>query len=711
MKQQKATRHRTRTHHLQRHRSSSNDDDSEWDASHLTEASDDNHLHRMNFEMWVSFPDQPEHALHKYTNLQTATETIMPMPLEELVDWRLSFPNLLKSIEEGWSSVRSEIVLLNTSFQLMDNFPPRHSKLGIGLELEFGAQTWKPKMSAPEEPKNWYSITYIYQNGEQVREPMCEKCIVSPHGQVRPVFQSRWWALTFTHLTEIKKHAEDSKDPIAIHSADDQVRGFFHGLTIMQEIWNCHGMWNCYAESSGINSGRRMAILLWKFSQAQAGFVGTTTWQKLIPPPHRLATNSPLPPASEMGLPPLALDTMMEDSPSHTSFDRNDHFLGEPSVPWDSFRTTVEDGVYPDSFMPFKNDGSPHLGQMAATFANPAGVDLNFDQLHETGDHNHFGLQDASEFDITSQEDHTIEANLFEMHDPIKEEPNLSHAHYGQLDHMPGSIHSPPISHDRPLARFDTKYHTVLQEQLSTDDPQQIQGHDPANELGLVSENRIAQAHVDEHDEALRSALLAVSSSDEVVNSQLPIIPHSPGHVRSPYFTPQRSLTSHWESPLVFRPSLQTHHSFPEMEYQPAADDTFGLISHTHSLLAHEPCLQSTFPGENGYLNTNSQNVDACAPTSTRTRSEPDLSAYQGAELDMNQLNHPSAAPRSQIQGNSLQADSLGGGQALGLFTSHGSDSPLQEQSSITNSLAPDFGTKNEADKGYAEVKMEGIDD
>lgn len=732
VKQQKATKLRTRAHLLQRHRSSSNDGDTEWDICHPTDVLDANHLHRMNFEMWVSFPDQPEHALHKYTNLQTATETITPMPLEELIDWRLSFPHLQNSMEEGSSTARCEIILLNTSFQLMDNFPPRHSKLGIGLELEFGAQDWKSTVSAPDEPNNWYSITYIYQNGEQVREPMFEKCIVSAHGQVRPVFQSRWWASTFTSLTEIKKLAEDSKDSIAIHSAGDHVRGFFHSLTIMQEIWRCH------AGVDGTNLGRRMAILLWKFSQAQAGFVGTTTWQKLIAPPHRLATNSPLPPASEMGLPPLALDTMIEGSPNHANFDRNDHFLEEPSLSWDAYRTTMEDEVCPDSFMPFKQDGSPEFSQVASTFANPAGIDLTFDQLYETSDHNHFGLQDSSGLEIHSQEDHTIEANLFEMPHLTKEETDLSHTHYSLLDHLPGSSHSPPISHGRPLARFDRKYHTVLQEQLGTDDSHHIHGHHQENGLCLASEHKSSErplikiepddcegiqdtmnmspnhhepwVHVDEHDEALRSALLAVSAASAVDNSQPPIIPHSLGQDDSQYVSRQQSQTPRWESPLAFRPPLQSHHSFPGLDYPSAADDTFALISNPHSLSAQEQCLQPTFPDEDGYLDTNSQTGDACAPTSTRTRSEPDLSTYQSAELDIAQLHHPPVAPRPQTQESNPRADSLEGVQAFVLFPSHGSDSPLQDRSGIPHIIVPDFRVESQIDKAYAEVKMEDLE-
>ncbi|KEF53251.1 uncharacterized protein A1O9_10699 [Exophiala aquamarina CBS 119918] len=715
VKQQKATKHLARAHLLQRHRSSSNADEAEWDTSHLANLLDVNYLHRMNFEMWVSFPDQPEHALHKYTNLQTATATSMPMPLEELVDWRLSFPHLQNSIEEGSPSARCEIVLLDTNFQLMDNFPPRHSKLGIGLELEFRARDWKSKVSPPDEPKNWYSITYMYQNGEQVQEAIFEKCIISAHGQVRPVFQSRWWASTFTSLTEIKKLAEDSKDPIAIHSADDHVRGFFHSLTIMQEVWAC------YDGADGNNSGRRMAILLWRFSQAQSGFVGTTTWQKLIAPPHRLATNSPLPPASEMGLPPLALDTMMEGSPIHANFDRNDHFLEEPNLSW-------------DSFIPFKQDGSPEFGQMAATFANSISAGLSFDQLHETSDHNNFGLQDPSGLEIHSQQDHPIEANLFELPRLTKEETNLSRTHYGLLDHLSGSSHSPPISHDRPLARFDRKYHTVLQEQLGTDDSHQENSQHPGNELCLGSEHKSSQkpliksepddqdcmnmspsyhepwAHVDEHDEALYSALLAVSADDAVDNSQPPIIPHSPGQDDGQYVSPQQSQTPHWESPVAFRPPLQTHHSFPSLEYQLGVDDSFALISYPHSLLAHDPGLQSKFPEVEGYLDANSHTIDVCAPTLTRPRSEPDLSAYQSAEPDITLLHHQSVVPRSQTQESSLQAGLPTAVHAFRQFSSHRSDSALQERSGFPGLIAPTFEVESQNDEAYAEVKMADIE-
>ena len=93
------------------------------------------------------------------------------------------------------------------------------------------------------------------------------------HLKVRPFFESKWWASTFTNLTEKRKRAEDSENDGAVELANEASRNFFKNLTVMQEIW---------AEQRG-NGRRRMGILLWRFSQATPPYVGTTTWQRLIP--------------------------------------------------------------------------------------------------------------------------------------------------------------------------------------------------------------------------------------------------------------------------------------------------------------------------------------------------------------------------------------------------------------------------------------------
>ena len=88
------------------------------------------------------------------------------------------------------------------------------------------------------------------------------------------------------------------------------------------------------------------------------------------------------------------------------------------------------------------------------------------------------------------------------------------------------------------------KYHTVLQEQLGTDGLHHIHSHHQENGVSLVSENKHSHSpliksepcksqdiqdamnvspshhepwtHVDDHDEALRSALLAASAEDQL---------------------------------------------------------------------------------------------------------------------------------------------------------------------------------------------------
>lgn len=684
-------------------------------------------LWHMKFEMWVTLPDDPEHALHKYTRLQTATESSTPVPLEEVVDWRTSFPHLQNSMKEWSASTPGEIILLNVSFQLMDNFPPRRSKLGIGFELEFGANDRNLSHSTRQEMMNcdWHSIIFIYENGEQIREPMAERCIVSDQAQLRPIFQSKWWASTFTYLTEIKRVAEDSKDPATIEAANDRVYKFFQSLTIMQEVWGTP------EGELGNPLAKRIAILLWKFSEAHAGFVGTATWQKLIAPPECFATNSPL--ACELGLPSLEMDAMVPAEPSHDTFVDDNFFFKEPGV-WNLHRPQIEDDIEidPEGFLSFKPLETPDFGQTAAAFTNPAGVEADFDHLHGTSNHYSFGVQAQSELGVHSHNDETMEANIFEIPHLTKEGTDLSDTIYEMLDQISGNPISPVKTHGPPLARFDPKYHTVLQEQLGIDEMRQTHVQGAENESCLGSEQRHSQSplvkseidesgvhpdamdlapshhdswtEVDDHDQVLRSALLAVSSTDVVDNSQSSNNPHSPN--QDQYIMSQQSQTPHWDSPLTFRPCLQSHHSFPGLDYHPVAHDDFVLLGHPQALVSQERCLQSLLAGEEGHLETESHTVQACGTTSTRHQSEPYNAPCPITELDPF---HVEPRHGSQTHDSSFQDDSLSHLPQSGLFPGHASDPQSRARTLVPQDQTPVFGGVGQIDEGYPEVKMEDV--
>ncbi|OAP65172.1 hypothetical protein AYL99_01144 [Fonsecaea erecta] len=353
------------------------------------------HVERLMFEMWVSSPVDPEIALHYYTGLKPTK--LMPFPLEELAGWRMSFPHLKSLVDHGKRLDSCDLILLNASFRLMDDFPPRHSKLGICFELKYPDPIWKESQSNAQ-PNKWSCVTYMYRDGALITEPTREECQSQDHWRVRPFFQSKWWASTFTALTEAKRVAEDSKDLEAIELANEQSRSFFRGLSIMQEIYivrPSNGV-DFGADSTKRMSRKRTAILLWQFSQTPADSVGATTWQNLIPPPDRLATNSPFPHGAEMSLPPLSMDSMVDFSPAGgaRSFENHHgHFQPENSMSYGLYPNAMDEELCQDGFMALKHEPVDDFGHLQSSF--DVGSNHNYTGL-EPSIHDTFNVPHAS---------------------------------------------------------------------------------------------------------------------------------------------------------------------------------------------------------------------------------------------------------------------------------------------------------------------------
>ena len=272
-----------------------------------------NMIHGLTFDMWVSAPNKPdriEEAFHTYTCLQGDQRHPVgpPMPLESLVNWRHSFPRLGDLMADVNTPTNCDIILLETNLKLMDDFPPTGSRLGTQLQLDYSHPT-AGDTSMTHEMDNWGCSTYMYEDGQtmleahhRISKPACPK--------IKPPFESIWWAKLFTDLTQEKRVAEREGNHYA---ADEHARNYFRSLTAVQEIRatpnSSRRLSNPYGAQTGEES-QRMAILLFKFRQTRPGETGTTTWRRLIPPPSRVAANSPRT-ASGIDLPPLSLDALL----------------------------------------------------------------------------------------------------------------------------------------------------------------------------------------------------------------------------------------------------------------------------------------------------------------------------------------------------------------------------------------------------------------
>ncbi len=365
-----------------------------------------NALHGLSFDMWVSAPNKPDRiddAFHIYTRLQ-GDQRQAPMPLEELKNWRLSFPLLNTSFSDVNDPLNCEIILLETNLELMDDFPPMGSRLGIQLELDIANPTTG---TAPmtNQMENWTCKTHIYEDGRRTMEAYHN--IAKPHGtKVKPPFESSWWAKTFTSLTQEKREVENTGHH---RTADERTRRYFHTLTAVQEIRatvppHLRRLHNSYQTSTGEES-KRMAIILWKFRQTRPNEVGTTTWRRLLTAPDRTLTNSPRP-TTAIDLPPLSLDSILlrptqsvyhapqapqapqahdllhHTGPSHHHWPlyqpSHDHITGlyNTSGAFDFLNSTTkaEDGLSDKTASTSVLDPFPNLQQQQQTTSQPTGV-------------------------------------------------------------------------------------------------------------------------------------------------------------------------------------------------------------------------------------------------------------------------------------------------------------------------------------------------
>ena len=275
-------------------------------------------IHAFNFDMWVSTPQHTsriDKALHVYTRLQgDQHQPAAPMPLESIADWRTSFPHLASVVDDVNDPLDCDIILLEANLELMNDFPPSGSRLGIQLELDY-AHPMAGDVSMVSQMEDWTCGTRIYEGGQEMLETYNDLQKTSS-ARVKPLFESPWWAKLFTQLTQEKRMAEDSGH---YHAADEHTRQFFRSLSAVQELraspQGARRLSHPYPVHSGEQT-KRMAILLWKFRQTRPGEVGTTTWRRIIPPPERTTASSPRP---AIDMPPMSLDSILLTKPPSQS--------------------------------------------------------------------------------------------------------------------------------------------------------------------------------------------------------------------------------------------------------------------------------------------------------------------------------------------------------------------------------------------------------
>jgi hypothetical protein len=538
---------------------------------------------RLDFVMWVSPPNptppQMTDQLHRYTEVQCCDPSSQPAPLESTKNWRLSFPHLPSIVENTSPSQGCDIILLEASFRLMPDFPPPLCKLGINLELDFRHPLADMKALRELHHWKWICVTRMYEHGKCFLQTR-RHCDLAKQkmevGKVAPSFESKYWAEKFVNLIEKKRGAEESGNEAAISAANEKSCNFFSGLSAMQEL-------AAYApdEVSRVETqskppqGKRMAILLWKFSQAQSGHVGITTWQRLIPPPHRNTINSP-PSAHGLAFPPLTIDSMaggIHDDPkfpiyaesysqhceqapyniSETNFDVNTDFMSHDGYDM-SFRA---ENTTTFTAMHSSYDVSTPQGDFSqSSLLGLENFPFGYVQREDTFGENDSGRHSTNNFCESRR-----------WHDPSQHSQPIS-----GLLMAPQTYQVPELSrhdtaegqeaHRQPLNDFDHNTHKMLQAQL-----QQGDTHGNGAE-----------------EKALEAALAAASAMNDLGEQNHPHFSHS--HQQQQYSPEQER---HWEVPPISLPSLPYYSSYaPQHSHHSPAEEHLAAAMNPEAFEANQ---------------------------------------------------------------------------------------------------------------------------
>ena len=259
----------------------------------------------------VLFKGRTTEVIHTYSSMQCSM-TLAPWLLDDLTNWRTSYPLLTEYHEQG--QISCPIFLFDTSLSLMEGMPGCNAMLSIesSLDVDRGAcyTNWQSytrfydECGHPIDLAKFYKGSGFEEVGEALRpfEVFPGKRSLDCTLKGLPL-KSLWWARTFSNIIGQIDKARTAKDPRAIKIEVDNTERYIRGISVMQEI---------YASAhESASKPEKVAILLWKFSKSHKGEAATTTWRKLIPPASPFQVQSSAPPQPQ---PLLTLDTRIQSA-------------------------------------------------------------------------------------------------------------------------------------------------------------------------------------------------------------------------------------------------------------------------------------------------------------------------------------------------------------------------------------------------------------
>lgn len=551
-------------------------------------------LSKLAFELWVGTPEYITHALHNYTRIPNNHSPMPTVPLENFDNWRDLFPDLERTMRSGPAG-ECDIILVKSSIALMSDFPPKTSKLGLVLDLDFRSPICED-IKTLSEMKYWSSINNMYLHGQTLRRTEHRDCQSAEFGLVKPFFEADWWAAQFTELTHKRKEAEECTDGQTLMTADEYSRNLFRGLSIMQEVFA-----SPFSANDPTRPRRKMAVLLWVFSQASKGQAGVSSWQKVIPPPSRVGVNSPLAPGITIGssLPPLVLDSMVESSFDSTMTD-NEFPQHEMEASCSFSPAIYGTGPYNTGLTPLRNMDHDHLRfyDFASTGFTP-----KFSSFTDPKDES-FGFD--APLSLAPPQNHS------QLIPTFQHAPNMfDHLAIGDNIDTTFPVSRAPLSHDSTeatspdrrqcLANFDVSTHQMLQAQLDSVQPKL---ECPEQEDYIMVEPE-SQESVINH---MNNLELQIDGTSQIVDRDSSNAHMPPGDMMSD----EKGALCHpsaFESPKIARPPLLSHNSFAGvlssaadedlMDHEqltfdtPTRNDFARLIENHYVNVAHDPVFEA----------------------------------------------------------------------------------------------------------------------
>ena len=434
-------------------------------------------VRRINFEMYILGPELEK--LHVYTSLQSEKGSASKR-LDDIPDWRLKFPQIVLHDDRG--SLHEEIILFDTSFKLMNNYPPiktmgcqppLRSKLGVDFDVV---------IDQGSEYINWECHSNFYEQGvlkESLGTCTTSEPLLSGEAKVVVLHPSQWWVGRFSDIIKERLKKEQEGDIDAMQQNAEKVRSQIQDITAVQEIWA--------SPKGGGAQRQRMAIFLWNFRQCQDQEVPTTTWRKIIAPDTKPDPYSPI----QASTPLFHQSSSMIDTVAQHDFLKSTSLYAEYFTPQPFF------GDYPENLFAGLHSrlDSPSLVPVADSRSFPSSTSDSFNSSArsstfpvETSHDSSYGSQDSTlhpegktyslqEMGYSSQEliypSHELECpsedmltrsshtSLFCPHDSNEASHASQECYYNMQEaiaHSQGTGHAPSVSQ----CGSDYPYHRLI---------------------------------------------------------------------------------------------------------------------------------------------------------------------------------------------------------------------------------------------------------